>query len=277
MANIRFLCYQSVLYCLGGKYLRKSTLHNSEYIWRHDYIDDEDNIVDIAMIYDEDKETIVPSFITLEYDVTTGKLYYCIKQWTTSGAVVETYRLQLLLTDKVMEKQFIDSKFYFPLSSRKVIDLTSSFPSIAELTDILPKIWHFQWVPPTADVIYCELVISQCIQPGKTSLKYQLISLTEEGLICYKDLSETSYIPNDYADILVGVVIHWRLIKDDMNIIHQPLFVITTSRNQILIFDNGQLVWCVTNNSSVKDVLTLQVHPLLCNLSILFIYISITV
>ena len=277
MANIRLLCCQSVLYCLGGNYLRRSTLHNSGYTWRHDYIDNERNIVDIAVIYDEDQETLVPSFITLERDVTTGKLYYCIKHWTTTGSVVETYRLQLSLTDKVKVKQFVDSKFYFPLSSKNVVNLTSSLPAHFELTDTIPKIWHFQWVPPTADVMYCELVISQVIQPGKTSLKYQLISFTEEGLICYKDLSEASYIPNDYAEILVGVVIHWRLIKDDFHIIHQPLFVITTSHNQVLIFDNRQLVWCVTNKSSVKDVLTLQVHPLLYNLSILFMYISITV
>ena len=274
MANNSLLCYQSVLYCFGRNYLRRSTLHNSDYTWRHNYINDQHNIVDITMIYDEDQEILIPSFITLECDITTGKLYYCIKQWTTSGPVVETYRLQLSLTDKVKAKQFIDSKFYFPLSSKNVVNLTNSLPSLVELTDTIPKIWHFQWVPPTADVVYCELMISQVIQPGKTSLKYQLISLTEEGLICYKDLSETSYIPNDYAEILVGVVIHWRLIKDQFHIIHQPLFVITTSYDQVLIFDNGQLIWCVTDKSSIKDVLTLQVYPLLCNLSILsYIYI----
>lgn len=68
------------------------------------------------------------------------------------------------------------------------------------------------------------------------------------------------YIPLDYAPVINYVTLHWKPKQNGRGLLGcTPLFIISTSFNQLLIFEDGITSLCTQLNESVEDMSIIKV------------------
>ena len=212
-------------------------------------------IVDVVTSYDETCDVILPHIIRLVGVDDT--FYYTVSAWDGRGFPNNA--------TPVLEVSFpeinyaIQNDSLFLLSSRNLLRMKNDSPT--HYTQ-----WRCRWLRTPPDTCYSELLITR-----QTGLKYELVSLNSEGDIAYSPLKDTSkLIPSEYCNILVGVATHWYLKRTvrrgggERGYSFNPLFIISTTKHQILILDNGSVkTFISTSPCSCTNIKTMQVFQML--------------
>lgn len=199
----------------------------------------EGTIGDVVFAIDEDNYQILPHLLTVN---TIKQFVYCDILQLDNESLNVTKHLRLESDDISSGVNIIRKKAMILLSNQLLKNVTKS--------DTSTTVWELDWLPIVDGCIYSKFVIIR-----DTALKYQLFSLTEEGVAHFQQLCNYT-IPFDYVSILKGVVIHWRLLRNE----YVPVFIITTSMNQILLINNeSNVLYCIASNTEILNTLTLTV------------------
>ena len=233
-----------------------TTRHQWKFVHSHNHW----SIADMVLVYDEKNDVVCPHLISLiRVDET---FYYAVSVWDGCGFSQDSM--------PILEADFLDVNYAIQIVQDGYLSLFSSSNLLQSKQFDSPtfKQWRCSWsqsMPPNS--VYAELQVTH-----QTGLKYELVSLNYESEVVYTLLAD-SYIPTEYADILVGVVTHWYLrVKKEAGggvegfELH-PLFIISTSNSQVLILDNGSVKTLVpTTPHTCTSIKTMQVKINLKNL-----------
>lgn len=77
------------------------------------------------------------------------------------------------------------------------------------------------------------------------------------------------YIPLDYAPVIKCVAVHWKpKLNGRGSLCHTPQFIVSTSFNQLLIFEGGVTLLCIQLEESAENITVVKVAL------IMYMYIS---
>ena len=118
------------------------------------------------------------------------------------------------------------------------------------------QFWQFDWSKVQSR---CTLLII------KTSNALAYVVLTFKGGVANRvDVpSAVNYIPPEYDSIVKSVGIHWRVEFDGCGLVYKPLFIVGTSCQQLLIFENGSTLLCIQLKGVPLDTISWEVGVVL--------------
>lgn len=152
------------------------------------------------------------------------------------------------------------------LRGRDIIERASELCRL--VTD---KVWVFEWQTPISTTPDCPvlvrlLVLSRCVREdamGDSTMSAFFgccfISRTQEN-VSHARTAMRHFFPPEYASVATCITLHWRMevCPTTGSLYKRPVFVLGTSYRQVLTYEEGCMLHCVTMPTSPCSLRVLQ-------------------